>query len=79
MLLEITFRIRLGNREEPVVKAHFGIHRLRGADPVDGAFDFAARGRAAAFAVEVSGAAQLDYFPGVVLYYLIALDDVGIL
>ena len=35
--------------EQAVVEAHLGIDGVRGADPMDGAFDLAAGGRAAGF------------------------------
>ena len=51
---------------------------MRGAHPVDRAFDLAVRGRAAGFAVEVGGAAEFDDVAGGILDDFVALDDVGV-
>ncbi len=60
MLLEIPGGVRLGDGEEAVVKADFRVDGVRGADPVNGSFDFAPGGRAAGFALQIGGAAQFD-------------------
>ena len=50
----------LGFGKEAVLEAALGVNRVRGADPVNRPFDFAARRRAAGFAIEVGGAAEFD-------------------
>ena len=76
--LEIAVGVRLGNGEEPIVEAHLGIDRVRGADPVNRAFHFAIRGGAAGFAVEISRATQFDHVARSILHDFVALDDVGV-
>ena len=56
MLLEIAGGVGFGHGEQPVVEAHLGFNRLRGADPVNGSFDFTPGIGAPALAVEVGGA-----------------------
>ena len=53
--------VRLGDGKKPIVKSHFGVDRVRRADPMDRAFDLAIRGRAAGFALEIGRATQLGH------------------
>src|SRR5438552_3076464 len=78
MFHEITFGIWLRNGEEAVVKADLSFDRVRGADPMDRAFHFAARGRPARLAIKISSAAELGDAAAGVFDHLIAFDDVSV-
>ena len=67
-----------GFGEEAVVEPAFGVDRVRGGNPVDCAFDFAAGSRAAGFAVEVGGAAEFGDLAGSIFDDFVAFDDVGV-
>src|SRR5439155_19025214 len=68
-----------GNSEEPIVKAHFGLDRMRGAYPMNRAFDLAARSRATRLTVEIGRATKLDHIARIILHDLVALDNVRVL
>ena len=68
----------LGFGEEAVVEADFGVHGVRGADPMDRAFDFACGGRAASLTVEIGGATGSVMLPLTSLTTSSHFDDVGV-
>ena len=59
---KIAAGVGLRDGEKAVVETHFSIDGVSRADPVDSAFYLAIRVRAAGFALEISGATQLDDF-----------------
>src|SRR5215470_11774281 len=79
MALEVAFSLGIGFQEEAVVETHFGLDGMFCADPMDGSFDFAVRGCAAALAVEICCAAEFQDSAGCIFDHLIAPDDIRIL
>ncbi len=77
-LLEVTSGVRLGHGEEAVVEAHLGVHGVRGADPMNGAFDLAPGVRPTGTTVQIGGAAEFNHGAGPVFDDFIALDDAGV-
>src|SRR5207247_9486268 len=78
MLFEIARGIGFGNGKESVVQAHLCVDSMCGADPMNRAFNLAARGRTAGLALEIGGAMQFHDFAGGLLQDLLAFDDIRV-
>src|SRR5439155_6154598 len=78
MLFEIARGIGFGNGKESVVQAHLCVDSMCRADPMNRAFNLAARGRTAGLAVEIGGATQFHDFAGGIFQDLLAFDDIRV-
>src|ERR1051326_2473264 len=78
MLFEISISIRLGSSEQPIIKTHFCVKRMRRTYPMNCALHFTPGSRAAGLTVEVRGAVQLGNVACGVLYHFFAFNDVGV-
>ena len=78
MLFEIPGGVRFGDGEKAVVEADLRVQGVGGADPVDGALDFAGGVGAAGAAVEVGGAMEFGNLAIGVFHHFIAPDDEGV-
>src|SRR5690606_15920292 len=68
--------VRLLRVEEALVEADLSPGRIRG-HPVQGALHLASVRRAAAAALGIVAADELDHLTGVILHHLLAADEVG--
>src|SRR5690606_29252 len=71
------FVVRVRGGEQAVVEAELGRHRMRGAEPVDGALDLAVGAFHARPRFRIQPATQLEHVAGGVLDHLVAADDAG--
>ena len=75
---EVTGGIGLGDREEAVVEADFGVAGIGDGEPVEGALDFAVGGGAAGAGGEIGGAVNLGHVTGAVVHDGFAFHDAGV-